>query len=111
MYRCRECGVLFDAPAVYKEYHGDYSRPAEKLRMCPYCGGDFAPVEETEVGYRGIGENSGTFIPAEAALSYAKERCGIKDIDSSAPDAQEFCEMLVEWYFSGEWVKQDGTGI
>lgn len=80
--------------------------------MCPYCGGtDFAAVDETDVGYRGIGENSGTFIPEEAALDYAKERCGIKDIDNSAPDAQEFCAMLVEWVFSGEWVHQDGTGI
>ena len=55
-------------------------------------------------GYEGIGPENGKFVRAEDALIYASERCGIRKIDVTAPDAAEFMEMLVEWFFSGNWV-------
>ena len=61
-------------------------------------------------GYEGIGPEKGKFVRTEDALIYATERCGIRKIDVTAPDAAEFMEMLVEWFFSGNWVKvyEDG---
>jgi len=64
------------------------------------------------VAYKGMGPERGNIVPAEDALSYAMERCGIRP--SAAPadpqDRDEFNQMLVEWYFSGNWipVEQDG---
>ena len=62
-------------------------------------------------GYEGIGSEAGKFVRAEDAFIYATERCGIRKIDVTAPDAEEFMEMLVEWFYSGNWigVKDDET--
>ncbi len=57
------------------------------------------------VAYKGMGPERGNIVPAEDALSYAMERCGIQP--STAPansqDRDEFSRMLVEWFFSGNW--------
>lgn len=52
------------------------------------------------VEYRGIGPETGTVIAAADAFRYALNRClnGISD------ERSEFKEMLVEWYFSGNYV-------
>lgn len=55
-------------------------------------------------GYEGFGPEKGKIVRAEDALAYATERCGIRSIDTTAPDAAEFMEMLVEWFYSGNWV-------
>lgn len=56
-------------------------------------------------GYKGIGPNAGQFVPAEDAFTYAKMQCGILTYNEGAPLADEFKEMLVEWYFSGNWIE------
>ena len=56
-------------------------------------------------GWEGICGNRGKFVPAEDGFDYAAESVGILDFDHSAPDAEEFKKMLVEWFFSGEWVE------
>ena len=56
-------------------------------------------------GYEGFATEKGKFVRAEDALAYAAERCGIRSIDTTAPDADEFKEMLVDWFFSGNWLK------
>lgn len=45
------------------------------------------------------------FVRDEDALDYVLEKCGIAIVDDGAPDAEEFKTMLVEWFFSGDWVK------
>lgn len=58
-------------------------------------------VEEVvkEPGYHEMGTN--VFIPEKDAFGYALAQC----LNGSEEDQKEFKEMLVEWYFSGNWVK------
>lgn len=58
---------------------------------------------EKQEGFIGLNENGGLFIPQEDAFAYAFERC------TNGTDKQiaEFKEMLVEWFFSGDWIKRD----
>ena len=53
--------------------------------------------------YVGIGPNSGQSVEEDEALHYALEHCGVAIAKPDAPDADEFIEMLVEWFFSGNW--------
>ena len=46
----------------------------------------------------------GDFVPVDEALDYVLAKCGLAIIDPDAPDAEEAKEMLVEWFFSGNWV-------
>lgn len=59
------------------------------------------------IGYRGIFPNRGKYIPAEEALEYALEQCGVV-VDARAPAAREFLAMLPEWFFSGSWIPEYG---
>lgn len=61
-------------------------------------------------GYRGIGPNTGKFVPADEALEYALEQCGVSLIlvDNDAPEAEEFLHMVEEWYFDGGWTFKEG---
>lgn len=52
-------------------------------------------------GYRGIGPEQGICVKAEDAYSYAFSRC------LNGPDNEEFREMLVEWFYSGNWIKEE----
>ncbi len=52
-------------------------------------------------GYIGIGPESGTFVADEDAYRYAMERCQ----SGTEEEGKEFREMLVEWYFSGNWIR------
>ncbi len=57
-------------------------------------------------GYIGIGPEEGIFIPENVAFEYALERC----LHGSEDDQNEFQEMLVEWFYSGNWIKEDNAG-
>lgn len=57
-------------------------------------------------GYLGIGPEEGIFIPEETAFQYALERC----LHGSMEEQKEFREMLEEWYYSGNWIKEDQDG-
>ena len=57
------------------------------------------------IGWRGITCNEGKFVDAEDGFAYVCQQVGIKDFDESAPESEEFKEMLVEWYFSGNWIE------
>lgn len=52
-------------------------------------------------GYIGVGPESGTFVADEDAYRYAMERCQ----SGTEEEIKEFREMLVEWYFSGNWYR------
>ena len=56
----------------------------------------------SEYGYKGIGPNEGEFVEDDDAYGYALERC----LDSSTDDHEEFRVMLVEWFYSGNWVRR-----
>ena len=56
-------------------------------------------------GYRGFGHDAGKFVPFEERFDRAARECGITMHDPTAPLADEFRGMLVDWYFSGNWVE------
>ena len=60
-------------------------------------------------GWRGITLNEGKFVPAEDGFHHAAHECGITMFDPTAPLAEEFKEMLAEWYFSGNWIEVDAN--
>lgn len=57
------------------------------------------------IGYKGVTLNKGKFVEAEDAFTYVCKQVGIAAFDCNAPEAAEFKEMLVEWYFSGNWLE------
>lgn len=56
-------------------------------------------------GWRGIGHNSGEYVAAEDGFGYVCQQVGIEIFDETAPEAEEFKELLLEWYFSGNWIE------
>lgn len=56
------------------------------------------------MAYVGIGIEHGKRVEDENALEYAMARIGIEAVGDIDP---EFAEMLVEWFFSGNWIKED----
>ena len=77
--------------------NGDlYSLELKKIRKHVF-------LPEPPVAYEGFGEHEGEYILASDALDYAMKQCGIVHSGSTSPEQQEFAEMLVEWYFSGNW--------
>lgn len=62
------------------------------------------PVEVKEIlkqpGYHEMGTN--VFVPEVEAYDYALERC----LSGTEQDQREFREMLVEWFYSGNWIKE-----
>ena len=54
-----------------------------------------------ESGYHEIGACN--FVPESEAYEYALERC----LNGTEEEQKEFKEMLVEWFYSGNWVKEE----
>ena len=54
-----------------------------------------------EKGYHELG--TGVFVPIKDAYDYALEHC----LYGSEQEQKEFKEMLVEWFFSGNWIKEE----
>lgn len=52
--------------------------------------------------YRGIGPEEGHIVEGNQAYDYALERC----LKGTLDEQQEFRDMLVDWYYSGNWVKE-----
>ena len=55
------------------------------------------------VRYVGVGIEYGEIVSEEDAYEYALERC----LHGSEEDQKEFKEMLVDWFYSGSFVKED----
>lgn len=61
--------------------------------------------------YIGILSNKGKFFENDIdALTYAFEKCGIEPSDGWFFVDQEFSEMLLEWFYSGDWICMTETG-
>lgn len=55
--------------------------------------------------YIGIQSNAGKFIDNDAdALAYAFTCCGIQPYGGWNHVDKEFCSLLLEWFFSGDWL-------
>lgn len=54
-----------------------------------------------EPGYSELGTN--VFVSDTEAYTYALERC----LNGSEEDQREFREMLVGWFYSGNWIRSD----
>lgn len=52
-------------------------------------------------GYHEMGTN--VFVPEDEAYSYALERC----LNGTELEQLEFRNLLVEWFYSGNWIKED----
>lgn len=57
--------------------------------------------EEKIPGYTSM--STGKFVPDPEAYDYALECC----LSGSEEDHQEFKDMLVEWFYSGNWIRSD----
>ena len=53
--------------------------------------------------YIGIGPEKGTVVEDAQAFEYALERCTAGTLEEQAA----FKEELVEWYYSGNWIKEE----
>lgn len=53
--------------------------------------------------YKGIFSEEGNVVEDEDAYDYALERC----LYGTETEQQEFKDMLVEWYYSGDWLKEE----
>ena len=61
-------------------------------------------MEKIGLRYEGMGPYSGISVYPDESLSFALEKCGIHGpIDMEQPEAEEFCSMLGEWFYSGSW--------
>ena len=61
--------------------------------------------------YEGFGKNKSERVYEDEALEYVLEKLGIKiepctDNESKALEQMEFKRMLVNWYFSGNWIEK-----
>ena len=46
MYKCLDCGEVFEEPASVRETHGFTDGFAEIFYMCPHCNGDYEEVHQ-----------------------------------------------------------------
>lgn len=53
--------------------------------------------------YVGIGPEQGKVIEEDQAFQYALERC----LKGTLEDQREFRDMLVEWFYSGNFIKKE----
>ena len=55
--------------------------------------------------YVGILTNRGKLLETDAdALAYAFDACGIEPADDWYTVDEEFRQMFLEWFFSGDWI-------
>lgn len=57
--------------------------------------------------------NTDEIVPEEEAESYVKEKLGIPELipkgkfGTLTKEQVEYMENTIEWYFSGEWIKEE----
>lgn len=55
--------------------------------------------------YVGIGPEEGTIVGEEQAYDYALDR----SLYGTPEDRREFRDMLIEWFYSGNWILEKDT--
>lgn len=56
------------------------------------------------MAYIGIRSEKDTVVEDDQAYEYALERC----LHGTEEDQEEFHKMLVEWFYSGDWLYEEG---
>ena len=59
-----------------------------------------------ELCYVGFATEKGVIVPVDDSLEYAMERCKSNENDRKAFE-QEFGQEIVEWFYSGNFVKEN----
>lgn len=88
---------IVENPMVMENLYSSSARDSEEEIKRKLSGPGW-----TEIG-------TGTFVPEEDAFNYALERCFevVPNFVHRLKWTQEFKNMLVEWFYSGNWVKED----
>ena len=55
------------------------------------------------MAYIGIRSEKDTVVEDDQAYEYALERC----LHGTEEDQKEFHKMLVEWFYSGDWIHEE----
>lgn len=89
---------------LWREHEERLERETSKYPICEHCGEPIFDKADhgREEGYVGLHKNKGIFVSDEDAYAYAFEQC----VNGSYEDVAEFKEMLVEWFYSGNWARQ-----
>lgn len=58
---------------------------------------------QADTGWIGIGPENGTFVSDDQAFEYALERA----LHGDKEETKEFKEILVDWYYSGNWIRTE----
>ncbi len=56
------------------------------------------------MNYVGFGPEEGHVVPEDVAYDYALERC----LHGTIQDQEDFRKTLVRWFYSDNWVEEDG---
>ena len=49
MFKCLDCGRIFDEPSTYEEHHPyGMGYATETFGCCPYCNGNFEEAKQCE---------------------------------------------------------------
>lgn len=74
----------------------------------PMVRGDAGSVNKLN-GPGFVKMGTGIFVSEEDAFCYALEQCCVSYVEflHDIEWTQEFKDMLVEWFFSGDWIKED----
>ena len=77
----------------------------QEPRALRYVSNYIVPGKRRNVkmAYVGIGPEEGIVVDDDQAYEYALERC----LNGSQQDKQDFKDILVEWFFSGNWIRED----
>lgn len=57
------------------------------------------------MAYAGIGPEKGIIVEESEAFAYALER----SLHGSLEEQKEFRNMLLEWFYSGNWIKEEDS--
>lgn len=62
------------------------------------------------MSYRNLGTNER--VEEDEALDYALRKCGIQLVEvEDTLEQEELKDMLVEWYFSGNWIEDNDDDV
>ncbi len=64
---------------------------------------------DKKIVFIGIGPETGKQVEYDNALDYGMRNCGLGFLPDAekAPENKDFKEAFVEWYFSGNWIREE----
>jgi hypothetical protein len=88
---------------LWEQHDYEQEKALEQYPICEHCGERITDESKhgREEGY--VEMKTKEFVSMEDAYAYAFERC----TNGTDEEIAEFKEMLVEWFYSGNWTKQE----